>query len=116
MIDDASHHYEPTKTCLNAVLPYVRPGGLYIIEDWSWAHSSQEAFQRPDGIWHDQPALTNLIIELIMLCGTRPEYVSHVAVNCNSCFIRRGTGQYFPPEFDIAKMYLARGRQFVPWL
>src|SRR5258707_165435 len=85
VIDDASHKYGPTKACFNAVLPYVRPGGLYIIEDWSWAQSHHEAFQKPGGIWHDELALTNLVFELILLCGSRPDLASEVRVNRNSC-------------------------------
>src|SRR4030095_2496968 len=38
VLDDASHHYRPTKSSFEALFPLIRPGGLYIIEDWAWAH------------------------------------------------------------------------------
>ncbi len=38
VIDDASHLFEQTRVSFNALFPYVRPGGLYVIEDWSWVH------------------------------------------------------------------------------
>jgi SAM-dependent methyltransferase len=36
VIDDASHLYEPTKKSFEVLFPLLRPGGVYIIEDWSW--------------------------------------------------------------------------------
>ncbi len=37
IIDDASHLYRQTKVSFETLFPLLRPGGLYIIEDWSWA-------------------------------------------------------------------------------
>ena len=36
VIDDASHLYGPTKKTFETLFPRLRPGGLYVIEDWSW--------------------------------------------------------------------------------
>jgi cephalosporin hydroxylase len=36
VIDDASHLYAPTKTTFETLFPALRPGALYVIEDWSW--------------------------------------------------------------------------------
>lgn len=38
VIDDASHLYEPSRASLEILLPRVRPGGYYILEDWAWSH------------------------------------------------------------------------------
>ncbi len=46
VVDDASHFYELTKATFKTAFPRLRPGGLYIIEDWSW--SFQQGFQAPD--------------------------------------------------------------------
>jgi SAM-dependent methyltransferase len=35
VIDDASHHYDLTRASFEALFPRLRPGGLYIIEDWN---------------------------------------------------------------------------------
>ncbi len=35
VIDDASHVYGPTVASFEVLFPMVRPGGLYIIEDWT---------------------------------------------------------------------------------
>jgi cephalosporin hydroxylase len=34
VIDDASHQYDLTKASFETVLPYMRGGGIYVIEDW----------------------------------------------------------------------------------
>ena len=46
--DNTSHFYEPAKSSLNVFLSLLRPGGVYLIEDWAWAHWQQgvEAFQQ----------------------------------------------------------------------
>ena len=46
VVDDASHTYEETKTSFELLFPLLSPGGIYVIEDWSWAHNS--AYQSPD--------------------------------------------------------------------
>jgi predicted O-methyltransferase YrrM len=38
VVDDASHLMGPTRASFNALFPRLRPGGIYVIEDWSWAH------------------------------------------------------------------------------
>ena len=63
VVDDASHFYEPTRATFQAVFPKIRPGGLCIIEDWSWSFESE--FQGDDAPWRDQNALANLVIDLM---------------------------------------------------
>ncbi len=36
VVDDASHLLGPTTTSFEVLFPRLRPGGLYVIEDWSW--------------------------------------------------------------------------------
>ena len=38
VVDDASHLVGPTRTSFNALFPQLRPGGVYVIEDWSGPH------------------------------------------------------------------------------
>ena len=64
VIDDASHLYEPTKASFETLFPMLRPGGIYIIEDWGWAHCKE--FQSPDHPYFGgKLALTTLIFELV---------------------------------------------------
>jgi cephalosporin hydroxylase len=39
VVDDASHTYEGTKASFEFLFPLLQPSGIYIIEDWSWAHA-----------------------------------------------------------------------------
>lgn len=64
VVDDASHLYELTRATFHLCFPHLKPGGLYVIEDWSWSH--QPPSQEPEHHWSEKPALTNLIIELII--------------------------------------------------
>lgn len=63
VVDDASHFYEQTRTSFKTLFPLIRPGGMYIIEDWSW--SFQDAFQDPANPWHHVDSLANLMIDLM---------------------------------------------------
>jgi predicted O-methyltransferase YrrM len=45
VIDDASHLLEPTRASFEVLFPRLRPGGLFIIEDWNWQHLQARAFQ-----------------------------------------------------------------------
>ena len=40
VIDDACHFYGPSKATFETVFPRLRPGGVYVVEDWSWSHST----------------------------------------------------------------------------
>jgi predicted O-methyltransferase YrrM len=63
VVDDASHFYEPTKTSFATLFPKLRPGGLYIIEDWSWGFDP--GYQHPSHEWYSQAAPANLVIDLL---------------------------------------------------
>jgi predicted O-methyltransferase YrrM len=39
VIDDASHLLAPTRASFEVLLPSLRTGGLFVIEDWSWEHT-----------------------------------------------------------------------------
>jgi predicted O-methyltransferase YrrM len=40
VIDDASHHLEPTTASFEALFPLLRNDGLFVIEDWCWEHTA----------------------------------------------------------------------------
>jgi predicted O-methyltransferase YrrM len=43
VVDDASHLYEQTKSSFETLFPRLRPGGLFLIEDWNADHGRHEA-------------------------------------------------------------------------
>ena len=66
VFDDASHMYELTKISFETLFPLLRPGGLYIIEDWSWALWSGLPF----GFLPVGTELPPLIFQLVEATGT----------------------------------------------
>jgi len=68
VVDDASHSYEETKASFEFLFPLLSPGGVYVIEDWSWAHHPD--YQSPDAPFSGRPALSNLLFEQMMLLGS----------------------------------------------
>jgi predicted O-methyltransferase YrrM len=68
VVDDASHTYEDTKASFEVLFPLLQPGGIYVIEDWSWAHD--ENYQSPDSPFSKGHALSNLLFQQLMLMGT----------------------------------------------
>jgi hypothetical protein len=68
VIDDASHYYEETKSSFETLYPLLKPGALYIIEDWQWSHWRE--FQDHD-YFKEKAPLTKLLGELIAWTGSR---------------------------------------------
>jgi predicted O-methyltransferase YrrM len=48
VIDDASHLLGPTRVSFELLFPRVRPGGLYLIEDWNWKEQLLSGAPAPD--------------------------------------------------------------------
>lgn len=114
VVDDCSHRYASTKASFNCLFGWLRPGGVYIIEDWGWAHWSGETWQGPDGPFSpDEPALSNLVFEISMLSASRPDLLAEVRVTSGALALRRGYGE-IDDDFDISSAYLTRGRGFEP--
>lgn len=88
VIDDASHMYAQTKISFETLFPLLRPGGLYVIEDWAWSHWRE--FHAPHHPWADQPPLTNLIEELVAATGSSTELAASMAVYQGFAVIERG--------------------------
>jgi hypothetical protein len=68
----------------------LKEGGHYIIEDWGWLH--WDGFEIPAHWNHSQP-LTNLVLELIMLCASNPEFITEVNVMPSMVIVKKGKQQ-----------------------
>ncbi len=113
VIDDCSHLYAPTKASLNFLLPRVRPLGLYVIEDWGWAHWPGEEWQGADAAYKDEPiALSNLVMELVLTAASRSDVIEKLTITRDSIYITKGQVPTDPEGFDISTCYLTRGRDF----
>lgn len=115
VIDDASHKYSLTKASLNVLLPRLRPGGVYVLEDWGWAHSPGEYPQRrqeTEKYFANSPIpLSRLVLELVMVVASRPDLVSEVNVVPGIVFVTRGRASVPEPGFDIGDYYSTPGRK-----
>lgn len=107
VIDDASHYYELSRKSFEIVFPRLREGGIYIIEDWQWAHMDAEEYQsrRKFG---DKPALTNLIFELLIAYGGHPDLFWNIIVRDWFVAIQKGS-RALAPDFRLDDLLRMRG-------
>ncbi|HVW28796.1 MAG TPA: class I SAM-dependent methyltransferase [Polyangiaceae bacterium] len=85
VVDDASHHYAPTRASFELLFPLVRPGGYYVVEDWAWYH--WPGFEQ---IFANERPLTDLVQQLVEICGTRNGWIDHIHVGLGFVAVRRG--------------------------
>lgn len=100
VIDDASHIYTPSLATFETLFPLLRPGGLYILEDW---RASLLAVQRNKES-EVEPPLHQLVHEILDFATVNPHIMP--AINCNRNFVvvERGEG-FLPTEaFSLAKI------------
>jgi len=90
VLDDASHIYEPTLSSFQTLFQFIRPGGLYIIEDWAWEHWPQ--CHRPEWRLAKHRGLTELVVKMIQAAGTSETLIRSVTVFYAFVAIERGTG------------------------
>ena len=76
VIDDASHMYPFTKKSFEILFPLVRPGGIYIIEDWAWNH--WPSHQPADHVWKEKVSPSELAFELQEAIGSFRAGISHM--------------------------------------
>lgn len=108
VIDDASHAYEHTKCSFEILFPLLAPGGIYVIEDWSWAH--HHAYQTERAPFAGRPALTNLLFEqIIALASTN--LIAEIQVRKSFYLLKKSQARVFG-EADIWSQMLLRGRTY----
>jgi predicted O-methyltransferase YrrM len=113
VMDDASHLYRESRASFEVLFPRLRAGGLYVIEDWAWAHYPEELWQEAGGWFHDRPALTNLVVELLLTIGTNNELISEIRVSHNYVEVVRGYGEY-ARRITLGDHYANRGLPYRP--
>ena len=96
LIDDASHFYHPTKSSFECLFPLLRPGGLYIIEDWAWEHWKE--LDSPGHPWADEEGLTNLVCELVQATGTSTALIQSLTTYQGFTVVERGEADMMGQE------------------
>lgn len=108
VVDDASHLVEQTRASFDLLFPYVRPGGRYIIEDWSWAHigyGSHLPEERP---------LTEVVFELTMALPSSPGLIAGIEIDRDWAVVTRGDRPIDDPaSFSLSTLYSERGRRLL---
>jgi hypothetical protein len=112
VIDDASHHYDLSRRSFEIIFPRLREGGLYIIEDWQWAHLDVAGYQTGE-IFGDQPALSNLIFELLIAYGSHPDMFWNMVVRDWFVAVQRGS-KPLPDDFRLDDVLRMRGKRLTP--
>jgi len=113
VMDDASHFLDETTSSFNALFPFVRPGGAYVVEDWPWAHGKVGLADDEPAFYPEREPLTILLFQLILACPSTHSYIDRVEIDRNSVTIWRGDGTIDPEGFDITQCSLARGRALI---
>jgi predicted O-methyltransferase YrrM len=111
VIDDASHNYALTKKTFEVLFPRLARDGLYIIEDWAWAHA--DATQMGGSMFEHykkETALTRLSVEIQILMASHRAYIEEVRVFTDMIVIKKAAK--CPPleGFSIESAIKNRGR------
>jgi cephalosporin hydroxylase len=88
VIDDCSHIYAPTKASFEALFPLLTPGGWYFVEDWDWAHQPPSVIRKIP--WAHGRSLTDLVVEIVKLVGSRPNVFARVLIQPGFVAVQRG--------------------------
>ncbi len=96
IIDDASHFLGNTRASFEILFPHLRPGGLYVIEDYTWSHNEAFAMiaaKRYSG----QPMTSQLVLEFTMLMSTHQKWISRVVADYNTITVVKGPAKVPDP-------------------
>ncbi len=107
VVDDASHFYEPSRVSFQTLFPKLRPGGMYIIEDWTWSFQAQ--FQGEDAPWTKQNSLANLVIDLMEEMAVAP-LIENIEICSPLIKIRRSSEKLRGPA-TVLTQTARRGRE-----
>lgn len=127
VIDDASHMLAETRASFEILFPRLRPGGVYVVEDWNLAHTMRDAIratlQDTSAPGHDEMVqrfresratadnaipdapLSRLAIELVLARAGLGDAVDSVAVDEYWLTVRRGSGRLDRDSFQLGDLY-----------
>lgn len=118
VVDDASHLFAPSTSTFEMLFPRLRPGGLYILEDWSCQHLQERhmalAIENEvdgklsqkiqgtidEGFVHAVP-MSVLICQLVVAAGRNPDWISEIRLTDGFCEVRRGVAE-IPTDSQLA--------------
>ena len=110
VIDDASHRLEPSTISFNILFPRIRPGGIFVIEDWSWEHYA-EGQAGPDHLADQVTGFARLALEASLVCAHRPDVIAKVVLMRGIAIIYRGPVELAAEGFSISELLGERGKK-----
>lgn len=124
VIDDASHRLDPTRTSFEVLFPRLRPGGVYVIEDWELnqrfgpdPRPQNELVDDPDAAGEAseaekqlqtllaEPPLIRLNLELLVAAAASNDYVAELHVGECMFEVVRGPAPLDPDTFRVEDLY-----------
>jgi len=128
VVDDASHLLGPTEISFDCLFPLVRPGGMFVIEDWSHEHQMAYMIRQaldagditvedmgdisPDSIPSDP--LSRLVIDCLIATSHDDGVIADVWVRQGWAEIRRGDAPLDPSTFSLRDHIGEIGRKVSP--
>jgi predicted O-methyltransferase YrrM len=120
VVDDASHRLEPTRASFNVLFPLLRPGGIFVIEDWSAEHRLEVGLRKLEQ--RDQNVRTKLeehvrsgrtaatplsvlVLELVLASAYAPDVLAEIVVADGWAHVVRGPKEVDPHAFDLSHVY-----------
>jgi len=108
VIDDASHRLIETRSSFETLFPLLRPGGIFLIEDWQWGlsplpHEERATDPAKYGFWPTGQPLSLLGMELL-LASAKPGLISKIEINSDFILVERGDGKFEKP-FQLSNLY-----------
>lgn len=88
VIDDASHHYVKTCASFATLFPRLRPGGLYVIEDWAWSLNPKFLAANPH--WRQKHPLASIVLDLAANMAVHRGAIANVEVLPAFVAVERG--------------------------
>jgi len=112
VIDDASHLYAESRASFEVLFPHLRPGGLYLLEDWRWQHIfgagivaalegddparrdhvQREVQRRMVEQHRTEPAtpMSRLVVELVLARAVSGDVAQDIEIRDHWAAVRRG--------------------------
>ena len=127
VIDDASHQLALTRSSFDTLFPFLRPGGLYVIEDWNhdhvWYDGIVASLRDPSAPEHEERVremreamasgpsrpppqpLSELAVDLLLARASSGDAIAEVTFGEYSMVARRGPGELRSGEFRVRDLY-----------
>jgi predicted O-methyltransferase YrrM len=125
VIDDCSHQLAETRSSFETLFPRLRPGGLFVIEDWNGDHVMYDAVRRAirdpsspghvDAVEQFRQAMTNpaetmerrapllqLAVELLLVRASLGDAIRSVTIDEFWVTVERGADELDPTTFRVS--------------